>query len=166
MAGPVMVRPLSEGEDRELLRVVRGVGRQDAVRLRRALIARVLDADADHVRDVIHAFNANGLPALDPHWGPGPRRRITPADETYVVRVATTRPRKLGQPFTHWSLRKLAGYLADNSVAAVRLGREQLRQLLHAHRISFSADPDLEDLHGSGLRRQAGPDRGGLVEVA
>ena len=28
MAGPVMVRPLSEGEDRELLRVVRGVGRR------------------------------------------------------------------------------------------------------------------------------------------
>ena len=71
MAGRVMVRPLSEGEDRKLLRVVRGVGRQDAVRLRRALIvrasadgieapliARVLDADADHVRDVIHAFCA------------------------------------------------------------------------------------------------------------
>ncbi len=99
MAGPVMVRPLSEGEDRELLRVVRGVGRQDAVRLRRALIvrasadgiaapliARVLDADADHVRDVIHEFNANGLTALNPHWGPGPRRRITPTDEAYTCR--------------------------------------------------------------------------------
>ncbi|MBL8927078.1 MAG: hypothetical protein JNM77_12685 [Pseudonocardia sp.] len=35
-----MVRPLSEGEGRELLRVVRGVGCQDAVRLRRALIVR------------------------------------------------------------------------------------------------------------------------------
>ena len=57
--------------------------------------------------------------------------------------VARTRPKKVGQPFTHWSLRKLAGYLANNSVAVVRLGREQLRQLLHAHRISFSADPDL-----------------------
>ena len=32
-------------------------------------------------------------------------------------------------------------------MAVVRLGREQLRQLLHAHRISFSANPDLEDLH-------------------
>ena len=135
MAGRVMVRPLSEGEDRELLRAVRGVGRQDAVRLRRALIvrasaggiaapliARVLDADADHVRDVIHAFNANGLTALDPHWGPGPQRRITPTDEAYIVAVAKTRPTKVGQPFTHWSLRKLAGYLADNSVAVVGLG--------------------------------------------
>ena len=119
MAGPVMVRPLSEGEDRELLRVVRGVGRQDSVRLRRALIvrasadriaapviARVLDADADHVRDVIHAFNANGLTALDPHWGPGPRRRITPTDEAYIVQVATTRPRR-------WASRSRTGVCAS-----------------------------------------------------
>ena len=164
MAGPVMVRPLSEDENRELLRVVRGVGRQDAVRLRRALIvrasangnaapriARVLGADADHVRDVIHAFNAHGMTAVDPHWGPGPQRRISPADEAYIVQLATTRPKKVGRPFTHWSLRKLADYLRDNPVRVIRLGREQLRQLLHAHRISFSADPDLEDLHGSGL---------------
>ena len=102
-------------------------------------------------RRAAYPVNANGLTALDPRWGPGPRRRITPTDEAYIVQVATTRPKKVGQPFTHWSLRKLAGYLADNSVAVVRLGREQLRQLLHAHRISFSADPDLEDLHGSGV---------------
>jgi transposase len=176
MARPVTVRPLNQGEDRELLRVVRGVGGQDAVRLRRALIvrasadgvgapliARVLGADADHVRDVIHAFNTNGLPALDPHWGPGPPRRATPAQEAYILKVAQTRPGRLGQPFTHWSLRKLAGYLADNPAAAARLGREQLRQLLRAHRISFPTDPHLEDLHRPGVRRQAGPDRGGPV---
>ncbi len=29
-----------------------------------------------------------------------------------VVAAATTRPEKLGQPFTRWSLRKLADYLA------------------------------------------------------
>ena len=118
MAGPVMVRPLSEGEDRELLRVVRGVGRQDAAlrwalivrasadRIAAPLIARVLDADADHVRDVIHAFNANGLTALDPHWGPGPRRRITPTDEASIVQVATTRRRR-------WASRSRTGVCAS-----------------------------------------------------
>jgi len=45
---------------------------------------------------------------LDPHWGAGPRRRITPADEAYIVAVATTPPTKVGRPFTHWSVRKLA----------------------------------------------------------
>jgi hypothetical protein len=40
-------------------------------------------------------------------------------------------------PFTHWSIRKLAGYLADNPVWVVAVGRERLRQLLHHHQISF-----------------------------
>ena len=159
MAEPVRARRLSEHEDRALLRIVRGVGRQDSVRVRRAtivrasaqgvsasLIARVLAADADHVRDVIHAFNANGLSALDPHWGPGRARRITAAQERYIVRVAKTRPRTVGRPFTHWSLRKLAEYLNDNTVRVVRIGRERLRQLLRGHDISFPADPDLEGI--------------------
>ena len=59
-------------------------------------------------------------------------------------RRATSRPQKLGLPFTHWSLRKLAAYLARNPAG------ERLQQILHAHGISFqrtrtwkeSADPD------------------------
>ena len=117
MAGPVMVRPLSEGEDRELLRVVRGVGRQDAIRYRRGLIilasssgtavpaiARLIAAP-DTVRDVIHAFNAHGLSVLEPHWGAGRPPRITDQDEAFVVEIARRRPQKLGLPFTHWSIR-------------------------------------------------------------
>ena len=109
MAGRVMVRPLSEGEDRELLRVVRGVGRQDAVRLRRALIvrasadgieapliARLIAADPDTVRDVIHAFNAHGLTVLEPHWGAGRPPRITDQDEAFVVEIARNTPAEAG----------------------------------------------------------------------
>jgi len=47
-----------------------------------------------------------------------------------------TRPEKLGLPFTHWSLRKLAAYLAGAPQPA-RIGRERLRQILHARGISF-----------------------------
>jgi transposase len=77
-----------------------------------ATIACLLAADQDTVRVVIHAFNDNGLTALDPHWGPGRPRRITAADEAYIVQVATKRPGNVGRPFTHWSLRKLADYLS------------------------------------------------------
>ena len=48
-----------------------------------------------------------------------------------------TRPRKLGRPFTRWSLRKLVDYLARNPDRIVRIGRERLRQILREHRISF-----------------------------
>ena len=179
MAGPVLTRRLSEREDQDLLRIVRGEGRQNTIRVRRAVmvrasadgarapeIARVLAADPDTVRDVIHAFNDNGFAALDPHWGPGRPRRITPDDEDFLVRVATTRPHKLGRPFTHWSLRKLADYLGDNPIRVVRVQRERLRQLLHQHGISFPADADLEGIHGSRQGRQAGPDRRGPGQAA
>jgi hypothetical protein len=41
-----------------------------------------------------------------------------------------------GLPFTRWSLRKLAAYLADGP-RPVRIGRERLRQVLLARGISF-----------------------------
>ncbi len=50
--------------------------------------------------------------------------------------AATTRPQKLGLPFTHWSLRKLAAYLAARP-RPVRISRERLRQILHARGITF-----------------------------
>lgn len=179
MAGAVLTRMLSEQEDRDLLRIVRGEGSQNTIRVRRAVmvrasadgvrapvIARVLTADPDTVRDVIHAFNDNGVAALDPHWGPGRPRRITTDDEEFLVKVATTRPGKVGRPFTHWSLRKLSDYLGDNPIRIVRVRRERLRQLLHAHGISFPADPDLEGVDRPRQGRQAEPDRGGPGPVA
>ena len=77
-------------------------------------------------------------------------RLISDEDTGFIIAAATTRPAALGQPFTHWSLRKLAAYLAANATRVVRTGRERLRQILHARRISFqrtrtwkeSADPD------------------------
>ena len=40
-------------------------------------------------------------------------------------------------PFTHWSVRKLCRYLADNPTRKVTIGRERLRQLLERHQITF-----------------------------
>ncbi len=115
-------------------------------------IARLVAAAEDTVRDVIHAFNDKGLAALDPRWAGGRPRLITDDDIAFVVTTATTRPAKLGQPFTHWSLRKLAAYLADNPARVVGIGRERLRQILRERGITFqrtrtwkeSTDPDKE----------------------
>jgi transposase len=54
-----------------------------------------------------------------------------------IVTAARTRPEKLGLPFTRWSLRKMAGYLARHPGRPVRIGRERLRQVLHERGISF-----------------------------
>ncbi len=113
-------------------------------------IARLVAADEDTVRDVIHAFNARGLHALDPQRAGGRPRLISDDDITVIVATATTRPKTFGLPFTRWSVRKLAAYLAGDyqcvepgrgvqraPARRVRIGRERLRQVLHEHDITF-----------------------------
>ena len=158
MSRPVKARRLTQDEGTYLLRLVRR-GRADTIRYRRALmilasssgtavpaIARLVAAHPDTVRDVIHAFNAQGLTALEPHWAGGRPRRIGDDDVAFVVSVALMRPKKLGLPFTHWSLRKLAGYVSGRyghkdpdlvPARVVRIGRERVRRILHEHGISF-----------------------------
>jgi transposase len=167
MADPVRARRLSDHEGQTLTQIVRR-GRGSSIRVRRATIimasasgtpvsaiARLVAADEDTVRDVIHAFNQRGLAALDPRWAGGRPRLISDDDIAFIVTTATTRPTVVGAPFTHWSVRKLAAHLADQHGARghgrrVVLGRERLRQILRSHHISFqrtrtwkeSRDPD------------------------
>jgi transposase len=162
MAEPVRARRPTDEEGRRLQQIVRR-GTHGTVRYRRALIimasasgttlvaiARLVAADEDTVRDVIHAFNEKGLAALDPRWAGGRPRRITDNDIAFIITTAKTRPGKLGRPFTCWSLRKLAAYLTVNGTRTVPIARERLRVVLHEHQISFqrtrtwkdSKDPD------------------------
>ncbi|MBG6064437.1 IS630 family transposase [Micromonospora ureilytica] len=162
MAEPVRARRLSDEEGRGLQQLVRR-GKHESIRVRRALIimasasgtpvpaiARLVAAHEDTVRDVVHRFNEIGLRAVDPQWAGGRPRLITDDDQRFIVATATTRPKSLGRPFTHWSIRKLADYLATNRVRRVTIGRERLRQILRRHDVSFqrtrtwkeSRDPD------------------------
>ncbi|WP_369394572.1 transposase [Streptomyces sp. CG1] len=125
MAKPLRARRLTDEEGGALLRIV-WRGRNGTIKVRRVVIimasasgntneaiAALVAADPDPVRDVIHAFNERGLDCLDPKWAGGRPRRITADDEAYIVGISQKRPRKLGMPFTRWSLRKLVGYLSN-----------------------------------------------------
>jgi transposase len=162
MAQPVRARRLTDQEGSRLQQIVRR-GVHGSVRVRRAMIimasasgtpvsaiARLVAADEDTVRDVIHLFNQKGLAALDPRWAGGRPRLISDDDIAVIVTAATTRPEKLGLPFTCWSLRKLAAYLGS-SPRPVKISRERLRQILHAHGISFQRTRTWKE--------SAGPDR-------
>jgi transposase len=157
---------LTHQEGQQVQRIVRrGGGQTDKshVKWRRALvvhasaggntvpvIARLAATSEDRVREMIHRFNEMGMKSLDPRWAGGRPRQITTDDEAFIVETAQTRPEKLGQPFTRWSIRKLVAYLADNPVRIVKIGRERLRQLLVDNDITFqrtktwkeSNDPD------------------------
>ncbi len=157
MAEPVRARRLTDQEGQRLQQIVRR-GKHGSVRVRRAMIimasasgtlvpaiARLVAADEDTVRDVIHLFNAKGLAALDPQWAGGRPRRISDEAIEVIVTAARTRPEKLGLPFTRWSLRKLAACLAEGP--GVCIGRERLRQILHARGISFQRTRTWKESH-------------------
>jgi transposase len=164
VAPRVHVRRLTNFEGQKLQQIVRR-GSTNSVRYRRAMIllasaggntvpviARLVAADEDTVRDVIHRFNEIGLACLDPRWAGGRPRLLSDDDEVFVIQTATTRPVKLGQPFTRWSIRKLAAYLRRVHGRVIRIGREALRMLLKRHGITFqrtktwkeSTDPDFD----------------------
>lgn len=101
------------------------------------VIAKLVRADEDTVRDVIHRFSEIGLACLDPRWAGGRPRLLSPDDEGFVVQTATARPTKLGQPFTCWSIRKLAAYLRRLHRHVIRINREALWCLLARRGITF-----------------------------
>jgi transposase len=143
------VRRFTDQEGQRLQQIVRR-GSTSSVRYRRAMmllasaggnrvpmIARLVQADEDTVRDVIHRFNEIGLACLDPRWAGGRPRLLSPDDEDFVVATATARPAELGQPFTRWSLCKLVVCLRKVHGRIIRIGREALRRLLARRGVTF-----------------------------
>jgi transposase len=153
MSQRVKVRRLTDEEGRTLQRIVRRGGGKtmvSVVRYRRAMvvlasaggntvevIARLVQTSPDRVREMIHRFNEMGMKSLDPKWVGGRPRRITTEDEEFIVKTAKDRPSKVGRPFTHWSVRKLREFLANNSTHRVVIGRERLRQILDERKVTF-----------------------------
>ena len=149
MAEPVRARRLTDQEGQRLLQIVRR-GKHESVRVRRAVIimasasrtlvsaiTRLVAAGKDTVRDVIDAFNAEGLAALDPNG----REAVPAGSVARTSRSSSRRPRPGRSSWAGhspgWSLRKLADYLARRPGGPVTVGRERLRQILHERGISF-----------------------------
>jgi transposase len=102
VAEPVGVRRPTDQEGRRLPQIVRRAS-TSSVRYRRAMmlpasaggnrvpvIAQLVQADEDMVRDVIHHFNEIGLACLDPRWAGGRPRLLSSDDEEFVVATAAT----------------------------------------------------------------------------
>ena len=172
VAEPVRVRRLTDQEGQQLQQIMRrGTG---SVRFRRAMvvlasaggntvpaIARLVQADEDTVRQVIHRFNEMGLACLDPRWAGGRPRLISPDDEAFIVATATTRPEawaspspagaSANSPTTCATPRPPAGSHRPGTAAAAAAPP---RDHLPAHQ-------DVEGVHRPGPRRETRPDRGG-----
>ena len=175
MATPVKVRRLSDEEGRQLQRIVRrGGGKSDKsiVKWRRALvvlasaggndvavIARLVPTRPERVREMIHSFNDKGMRALEPQWAGGRPRRITTEERQLIVKTAIKRPRSLDQPFTRWSVRKLAQYLATKKDNEGSGSRASASARFSPTRRSPSSAPRPGKITGSAARAEAGAHR-------
>jgi transposase len=144
----VFVKPLEPEQAQRLVKIARTS--RDRVRLRRAgivlasvqgrdaaEIAEMFAASEGYVREVIHAFNDTGFAALDPKWSGGRPRKFGSAARELICQTARSTPSALGQPFTTWSLTKLADYLATHHHLPV--STETIRRVLREADIRWQA---------------------------
>ena len=100
------------------------------------------------VRRWIKRFNAEGLNGLSDAPRPGSPAIITPEYRQRLLTIVRQRPRALEQPYSLWTLARLADFMAEET--GLRVSTETVRRVLKAggivlsrpqHTIS-SPDPD------------------------
>jgi transposase len=99
-------------------------------------IARVAFSSEDHVRDVIHNFNADGFDSLYPRYRGGRPPKFTLPQRREIKKIAKTKPAEHGLPFSTWSLSKLADFLVAAGVVD-DISHEGLRILLREEGVTF-----------------------------
>ena len=98
-------------------------------------IALIAGMSEDYVRDLIKAFNGNGVTMLKPKWGGGRPPTFTEAQRKALVDLATSRPRDLDLPYQEWSLSRLRGEAVKRGIVA-SISEEWLRVILHEADVS------------------------------
>ena len=103
------------------------------------------------MREVLHNFNADGFDSLAPKYAGGRPPKFTLPERRAIKKIALGRPTDHGEPFSTWSLTKLADHLVRKGVVD-DISHEGLRALLREEGVSFQAiktwkesnDPDFE----------------------
>ena len=114
-------------------------------------IAKIAFTSEDRVREVIHNFNRDGFDSLAPKYAGGRPPKFSAAERAEVTKITLGRPTDYGEPFSTWSLTKLADHLVRKGVVE-DISHEGLRALLREEGVSFQAiktwkesnDPDFE----------------------
>ena len=83
---------------------------------------------------------AEGIEGLKDRPMPGAPPKVTKAYEEQLLSVVRRRPRSLGQPYSMWTLQRLADYMAEQT--GIRVSDETVRQLLKAGEIVLSRPQD------------------------
>lgn len=113
-------------------------------------IARIVRSDPETVITWLRRYLAEGIEGLADRPRSGGPCKVTPEYREQLVRVVRQRPRSLGQPYSMWTLQRLADYMAEQT--GLRVEAETVRIYLKAadivlsrpqHKIT-SPDPEYE----------------------
>ena len=115
-----------------------------------AEIATIVRKDEQTVRRWLKRYLAEGVQGLYDAPRPGSPVKVTDAYRELLLHIVRQRPRSLGQPYSLWTLQRLADYLAEQT--GIRVSPETVRLQLKAadivisrpqHKVS-SPDPEYE----------------------
>jgi transposase len=99
-------------------------------------IAKIVRQDDQTVRNWLKRWMAEGIEGLKDRPMPGAPSKITKAYEEQLLFVVRRRPRSLGQPYSLWTLQRLADYMAEQT--GIRASYETVRLVLKAGEIVLS----------------------------
>ncbi len=105
-------------------------------RLGAAAIAEIVRASEETVRRWLKRYLAEGVEGLRDVAHPGAPRRVTAEYRELLMHAVRHRPRGLGLPYSLWTLRRLADYMAEQT--GIRVEYETVRVHLKAAGIVLS----------------------------
>ena len=101
-----------------------------------AQIAGIVRASEETVRRWLKRYLAEGVEGLSDAPQPGAPRKVTEEYREELLHAVRRRPRSLGLPFSLWTLRRLADYMAERT--GIRVEYETVRVHLKAAGIVLS----------------------------
>ena len=145
---PIEVRELKSGEIEEL-RAAYDKTKDVRIRTRTQMIllaveqsmtapqiGQIVRKNEQTVRRWIKRFNTEGLNGLFDAPRPGSPALVTPEYRQRLLNIVRQRPRALGQPYSLWTLARLADFMAEET--GLRVSTETVRRVLKAGGVVLS----------------------------
>ncbi len=101
-----------------------------------AAIAEIVRESGQTVRNWFKRYVAEGIEGLRDRPMRGAPAKVTEEYEEQLRTAARRRPRSLGQPYSLWTLERLADYMAEQT--GIRVSYETVRRVLAAAEIVLS----------------------------
>ena len=105
-------------------------------RLTAPAIAAIVREDDQTVRNWLKRWLAEGIEGVKDRPVPGAPAKVTSAYKEHLLRIVRLRPRSLEQPYSMWTLQRLADYMAEET--GIRVAAETVRHVLKAGEIVLS----------------------------